>query len=157
MLLQGSCHCQRVRFRVRCPHPYPFLLCYCSICRKTEGGGGYGINLGGDNASLEVEGRGHVSVYCPLIEDPRTGERREDPGERHFCRHCGRHGQIDHVLGSEPPVPPFGGLPCHHGVAHRPGLAAATQLQGVHPRLDTLQKLLELIGQIEARRSTAPC
>ena len=40
MLLQGSCHCQRVRFRVRCSHPYPFLLCYCSICRKTEGCGG---------------------------------------------------------------------------------------------------------------------
>ena len=43
MLLQGSCHYQRVRFRVRCPHPHPFLLCYCSICRKTEGGGGLRI------------------------------------------------------------------------------------------------------------------
>jgi hypothetical protein len=89
MLLQGSCHCQRVRFRVRCSHPYPFLLCYCSICRKTEGGGGYGINLGGDNASLEVEGREHVSVYRPLIKDAQTGGRREHPGERRFCRHCG--------------------------------------------------------------------
>jgi len=28
-------------------------------------------------------------MYRPLIEDPRTGERREDPGERHFCRHRG--------------------------------------------------------------------
>jgi len=27
-------------------------------------------------------------VYRPIMEDPRTGERREDPGERHFCRHC---------------------------------------------------------------------
>ena len=40
MQLQGSCHCKRVNFQVESEHPYPFNLCYCSICRKTAGGGG---------------------------------------------------------------------------------------------------------------------
>ncbi len=43
MLLEGSCHCRAVRFSVRSAHPYPFNLCYCSICRKTAGSGGYAI------------------------------------------------------------------------------------------------------------------
>ena len=41
MLLEGSCHCGAIRFRVRSAHPYPFSLCYCNLCRKTGGGGGY--------------------------------------------------------------------------------------------------------------------
>jgi hypothetical protein len=48
MKLNGSCHCGAVRFSVQSPHPYPFTPCYCSICRKTAGGGGYAINLGAD-------------------------------------------------------------------------------------------------------------
>src|SRR5919107_6355871 len=43
--LRGSCHCGAVSFRVDSPTPYPYLACYCSICRKTAGGGGYAINL----------------------------------------------------------------------------------------------------------------
>ena len=46
MHLEGSCHCGAVRFSVEAPHPYPFNLCYCSICRKTAGAGGFAINLG---------------------------------------------------------------------------------------------------------------
>ena len=57
MLLEGSCHCGAIRFRVRSAHPYPFNHCYCSICRKTGGGGGYAINLGAEYESLEVEGK----------------------------------------------------------------------------------------------------
>lgn len=89
MDLEGSCHCQRVRFRVRAPHPYPFNHCYCSICRKTAGGGGYAINLGADNDSLTVEGREHIRVYRARMVDPDTGGVSESPGERRFCGHCG--------------------------------------------------------------------
>ncbi len=89
MLLQGSCHCNKVRFSVECPHPYPFLRCYCSICRKTAGGGGYAINLGGEYATLKVEGEEHLSRYQPYIDNPETGESELNPGERWFCRHCG--------------------------------------------------------------------
>lgn len=89
MQLEGSCHCGRVRFELQCAHPYPFNLCYCSICRKTAGSGGYGINLGGDYATLRVEGEEHINVYQALITDPETGEASESPARRHFCRECG--------------------------------------------------------------------
>ncbi len=82
MLLQGSCHCGRVRFEVEAPHPYPFNRCYCSVCRKTAGGGGYAINLGARSESLKVEGREHVNSYQACIDGETS------PGQRHFCRHC---------------------------------------------------------------------
>ena len=83
MHLEGSCHCKKVTFSVDAPHPYPFNQCYCSICRKTGGGGGYAINIGGEAASLEVSGRENVSIYHAHIDGV------ESPAERHFCRHCG--------------------------------------------------------------------
>jgi hypothetical protein len=55
MLLEGSCRCEAVRFRVESSTPYPYQACYCSICRKTAGGGGYAINLGADANTLEIE------------------------------------------------------------------------------------------------------
>ena len=84
MLLEGTCHCKSVRFRVESPLPYPYLLCYCSICRKTAGGGGYAINLGALSETLEVEGEEHVSVYRARI----NGERDTSPAERHSCGVC---------------------------------------------------------------------
>jgi hypothetical protein len=89
MLLEGSCHCGAVKFTVRSPHPYPFNLCYCSICRKTAGGGGYAINLGAEHESLEVEGREHIREYQSRIRDPETGEVKISPGRRAFCGECG--------------------------------------------------------------------
>lgn len=89
MRLEGSCHCGKVRFRLDSAHPYPFNLCYCSICRKTAGGGGYAINLGGDAESLEVEGRAHVSVYHAVLRDAQGGPAGESPAARHFCALCG--------------------------------------------------------------------
>ncbi len=89
MRLEGSCHCRSVRFTLRSAHPYPFNLCYCSICRKTAGSGGFGINLGGEAASLVVEGREHVTVYQAEISDPDTGKTVPSPAQRHFCQHCG--------------------------------------------------------------------
>ena len=73
MKLEGSCHCGAVRFRLRSAHPYPYQRCYCSICRKTQGGGGYAINLGGEAGSLRVSGRQHVSVYHAKLREPGGG------------------------------------------------------------------------------------
>ena len=87
MKLAGSCHCGKVKFELESEHPYPFNLCYCSICRKTAGGGGYAINLGGSADTLSVEGREHVTVYRAEIEDEK-GERILSPAERHFCKVC---------------------------------------------------------------------
>jgi hypothetical protein len=89
MLLEGSCHCRAVRFRVRSRHPYPFNLCYCGVCRKTAGGGGFAINLGAEADTLEVDGREQVRVYHARIGDPEDGEPHESPAERHFCGICG--------------------------------------------------------------------
>jgi len=89
MHLEGSCQCSAVSFSLESAHPYPFNLCYCSICRKTAGAGGYAINLSGDYQTLSVEGLDNMTVYRAEIEDPGTGEKTLSSGERSFCATCG--------------------------------------------------------------------
>lgn len=88
MQLRGSCHCGKVQFSVHSPHPYPFNLCYCSICRKTAGGGGFAINLGADKESLQVKGEKHISVYRASIQDGDSGKAEKSAARRSFCKHC---------------------------------------------------------------------
>ena len=78
MKLEGSCHCRSVTFTVDSAHPVPFNLCYCSICRKTAGAGGYAINLGARAATMTVEGREHISTYQSSAACERT-----------LCSRCG--------------------------------------------------------------------
>jgi hypothetical protein len=88
MQLKGSCHCGAVSFSLNSNTPYPYQRCYCSICRKTQGGGGYAVNIGGDTASMQVVGREHITIYHAKIRNP--GEPEEtSTAERHFCKHCG--------------------------------------------------------------------
>lgn len=82
MLLKGSCHCGAVKFQVESKYPYPFNFCYCSICRKTAGGGGYAINLSADPESLKVEGEEHISIYNA------KNNGKVSPAERRFCKYC---------------------------------------------------------------------
>jgi hypothetical protein len=89
MLLKGSCRCGSVRFSMQSHTPAPFMLCYCSICRKQQGGGGYAINLGGLSETMEVEGRQTLSVYRAEIEDDKMQQCRTSTGGRNFCRVCG--------------------------------------------------------------------
>lgn len=86
MKIEGSCHCKSITFAVQTSHPYPFNLCYCSICRKTQGGGGYAINLGADAPSLRISGEEFITVYKAKIE---SGVSEISPAERSFCRLCG--------------------------------------------------------------------
>ena len=88
MRLEGSCHCGSVRFTCEAHAPVPFLHCYCSICRKTAGGGGSAVNLGARADSLEVEGREHLGVYQARIRDD-DGGCRTSSAQRHFCTGCG--------------------------------------------------------------------
>ena len=83
MQLDGSCHCGAVRFSLEAAAPVPFLRCYCSICRKTGGGGGFAINLGASAASLKVEGAEAITVFHAVIDG------KESPAERRFCSRCG--------------------------------------------------------------------
>ncbi len=89
MQLDGSCHCGSVRFSLHSAHPYPFNLCYCSICRKTAGGGGYAINLAGDYNTMQVLGHEHVGIYQPTSIDAETGKVETNESIRHFCTRCG--------------------------------------------------------------------
>ncbi len=86
-MLEGSCHCGAVTFSLRSRTPQPYMRCYCSICRKTAGGGGYAINIMGDARTLEVTGRKHLSVYRAKLAD--DGKQVHSPARRHFCKHCG--------------------------------------------------------------------
>lgn len=91
MQLEGSCHCGAVRFSVTSHTPVPFMRCYCAVCRKTDGGGGYTINLAGVADSLEVTGESNVTVYR-ASEELVDGGAEDDglsPLRRHFCKKCG--------------------------------------------------------------------
>ena len=89
MRLKASCHCGAVQFSVESKHPVPYQRCYCSICRKTQGGGGYAVNLGGDARTLEVSGREHVRLYHAKIQNPEDERARVSSAERAFCGECG--------------------------------------------------------------------
>ncbi len=82
MLLKGSCHCGAIRFQLESEHPYPYNLCYCSVCRKTAGGGGFAINLSGQFETLRIEGAEHQGIYH-VINDGQPSV-----AERHFCKQC---------------------------------------------------------------------
>ena len=88
MRLDGSCHCHAVRFSLQSRHPVPYQRCYCSICRKTQGGGGYAVNIAGDARTLEVDGRRHMRSYHAILRDEAGGEDRSG-AERTFCGLCG--------------------------------------------------------------------
>lgn len=89
MLLKGSCRCGAVSFEVQSHTPVPYQLCYCSICRKQQGGGGYAINLGADATTLEIEGEKHLGLYRATIHDDERPRTEVSSGERRFCRECG--------------------------------------------------------------------
>jgi hypothetical protein len=118
MLLEGSCHCGDVRFRVESNHPYPFNLCYCSICRKTAGAGGYAVNISASFDSLVIDGAENIRTYNAKMSDAETGAENVSPAGRSFCRTCGsalwlwdpRWPDLLHphasVIDTELPVPP---------------------------------------------------
>ncbi|HEY1794561.1 MAG TPA: GFA family protein [Stellaceae bacterium] len=83
MRLEGSCRCGAVKFAVDSRTPYPYQRCYCSICRKSAGGGGYAINIMGMADTLKVTGGRAIRVWHATIDG------REGSAERHFCRQCG--------------------------------------------------------------------
>lgn len=82
MQLNGSCHCGAVKFSVSSNAPSPYMKCYCSVCRKTAGGGGYVINLSAIADTLEVDGRENISVYQATIDGAQS------PAQRNFCSKC---------------------------------------------------------------------
>ena len=89
MQLQGSCHCAKVKFTVESAEPVPFMRCYCSICRKTAGAGGYAINLGAITRSMKVQGKRALRIYRAHLPDEEGTGTHLSSARRYFCRHCG--------------------------------------------------------------------
>jgi hypothetical protein len=89
MQLDGSCHCGAVRFSLSSRTPYPYQLCYCSICRKTAGGGGFAINIMGEAATMAIKGKQHLRVYRVKLGHTRSGRRQLSSARRNFCGRCG--------------------------------------------------------------------
>lgn len=89
MQLKGSCHCGAVNFSVKSHTPYPFMYCYCSICRKTAGGGGYAINIMGEASTLKVTGKKNVKIYHARMRNKKNKVTEISTGQRHFCGKCG--------------------------------------------------------------------
>lgn len=85
MKLEGSCHCGAVSFQLATRTPYPFNYCYCSICRKTAGGGGYAVNIMGETASMRIDGSANLAIYQATIDGTTS------TAMRHFCKLCGSH------------------------------------------------------------------
>lgn len=50
--------------------------CYCTICVKGNGSSGAGVNLGGDRASLKVQGEENVAKYHPRISERGAAEKK---------------------------------------------------------------------------------
>ena len=105
MKLDGSCHCGTVTFQLDSKHPYPFNKCYCSVCRKTQGGNGYATNLSGNFNSIDITGRENLTVYRVRFEDGT-----DSPSERSFCAKCGSELWVRDPLWSDLP-PPFASSP----------------------------------------------
>jgi hypothetical protein len=89
MQLEGSCHCRKVKFTVDAAEPVPFMRCYCSICRKTAGTGGFAINLGASTHSMKVTGKRYLGIYRARLEDAGNGDATHSDARRYFCSRCG--------------------------------------------------------------------
>ncbi|EHR70707.1 hypothetical protein BurJ1DRAFT_1852 [Burkholderiales bacterium JOSHI_001] len=89
MHLEGSCHCGKVKFSVESDSPVPFMRCYCSICRKTAGDGGYAINLGAIAWSMKVTGKRSLRIYRASLPSEGGSGTHLSSARRYFCAHCG--------------------------------------------------------------------
>jgi hypothetical protein len=91
MKLEGSCHCQSVKFSLQSKYPYPFNIYYYSICRRAAGSLGYAINLPSDADTSEIQGKQHLSIYQTKLINEKTKEVTESPSQRNLCKVCGSH------------------------------------------------------------------
>ena len=118
--LDGSCHCGAVRFRCDSHTPQPYQRCYCTVCRKTAGGGGYAVNIMAVASSMSIDDPdGARRIYRAAFVDA-AGEPFTSTAERNFCGLCGaalwlwdpRWPELIHpfasAIDSDLPVPPEG-------------------------------------------------
>ena len=86
--VDASCRCGSVQFVCQSHTPVPYQRCYCSICRKTAGGGGFAINIGANSKSLKVDGESSIGIFRAELKDD-DGQCKLSTAERRFCTACG--------------------------------------------------------------------
>ncbi|KAJ1899210.1 hypothetical protein LPJ66_002259 [Kickxella alabastrina] len=87
--LKGSCHCGDISFEFSSQAPVPFMRCYCSICRKTSGGGGYTINIIGLTSTLTVtQGADKLKSYRAIKDKSQPVDKQVLCQKRFFCPNC---------------------------------------------------------------------
>ncbi|KAJ1731223.1 hypothetical protein LPJ72_004060 [Coemansia sp. Benny D160-2] len=87
--LKGSCHCGAVEFAFKTPAPVPFMRCYCSICRKTSGGGGYTVNIMGMSDTLTIaRGKENLKSYRAIKNKEAPEKDQVLCQNRYFCTTC---------------------------------------------------------------------
>lgn len=84
----GSCRCSSVKSSCKSHTPVPYQRCYCSICRKTAGRGGYAISIGATSKTLRIVGEGSIGVFRVELKDD-AGNCELSTAERRFCTICG--------------------------------------------------------------------
>jgi hypothetical protein len=88
VLLEGSCRCGAVHFSAASNTPDPYQRCYCTICRNTDGGGGYAINIMALSSTLNIRGETSIGIFhAPIVAD--DGSCTSGSAERRFCTGCG--------------------------------------------------------------------
>ena len=80
MRLKGTCRCGAISFSVDSHTPHPYQRCYCSICRKSAGGGGYAINIMGQAETLKVKGKRALGVWNAPIDGQKGSADRHHLG-----------------------------------------------------------------------------
>ncbi|KAJ3124453.1 hypothetical protein HK098_001127 [Nowakowskiella sp. JEL0407] len=98
MELIGSCSCgehESVRFQVTSETPYPYMKCYCNTCTKTQGGGGYAINIMGLSNTFQIlRGKEKVKKFQRIVSRNVVDGNEvvtRSTHERWFCGDCGSH------------------------------------------------------------------
>ncbi|KAJ2858491.1 hypothetical protein J3B02_000241 [Coemansia erecta] len=87
--LKGSCHCGQVEFEFDSETPVPFMRCFCSICRKTSGGGGYTANIMGLSKTLVItKGSDKIKSYRAIKDKTKPLEEQQQCQDRFFCPQC---------------------------------------------------------------------
>ena len=71
----GGCLCAAVRYTLA-DAPDHYDACHCSMCRKTSGGVGFGINV--PDGGITWEGAENIGIY-----------KSSEWAERAFCKICG--------------------------------------------------------------------
>ena len=73
--------------------PQPYMVCYCNLCCKTSGGGGFAINIMGLRKTLEVKkGEDLIRTYQASLTETESGKSgsadAKSKNVRHFCSNC---------------------------------------------------------------------